>query len=209
MFIGLLVTLLIVGGMFFVLKPPGKGADGDSPLNSPISQAQQAVAQSQAAATKAEQATGSEVPAPSATQTPPSGLATQTPVKPVVKHPKAVHPTVAHHKASAPAIAAGDHSGKIFAAMAAKKVAVILFWTKGGADDNSVRRAVSSITGRHGVAVFTIPIDQVGKYPSITTGARIAISPTVLVIGPDHRYQEIVGYTDAAAITQAIGLARS
>ncbi len=203
MFIGLLTTLLIVGGLFFVLKPPGKGADSSSQFNSPISQAQQAVQASQAAATKAEQATGTETPGAQATATPPTKVVTQPTPHPVVKHA-----TATHADASIPALAPGDRSRKIFTALADKKVAVVLFWTKGGADDNSVRRAVSSISARKRVAVFTIPSNEVGKYPAITTGVGIAISPTVLVIGPNRQYQEIVGYTDALAITQAISIAR-
>jgi hypothetical protein len=203
MFIGLLTTLLIAGGLFFVLKPPGQGADSSSKFNSPISQAQQAVLASQSAAAKAEHAAGSTTPGPSATPAQPVKPATQAPV-----HPAVTHPVVRHATSALPKLAPGDHSRKVLAALANHHVAVLLFWTKGAADDNSVRRAVASIRDRRRVSTFTIAMADVGKYPAITTGVPISVSPTVLVIGPNHQYQKIAGYTDAMAIGQAIDLAR-
>lgn len=139
-------------------------------------------------------------------------MATSKPAQSTATHAPATthvtHPVAKHTSPAIPKIAAGDHSRKILVALAAKKVAVVLFWTKGAADDNSVRRAVAAVSTRHRVAVFTIPSEQVGRYPAITTGVQIAISPTVLVIGPNHQYQKLVGYTNAEAIGQAIDLAR-
>jgi hypothetical protein len=204
--IGLLSTLLIVGVLFVALKPPGQGADKNSPLNGPIAQAKNAVVESQVAAAKAE-AAGSTTAAPAATSTPHVAVTGHTapaaPVHPVVKHvaTKPAAPVI-------PNLAAGDRSRKVLVALAHHHVAVVLFWTHGGADDDSVRRAVASLKGTHGIDTFAVPIRDVGLYPAITTGVQVTISPTTLVIGPNHQYQEIVGYTDAPAIEQAVVAAR-
>jgi hypothetical protein len=213
LFIGLLGTLVLVGVLFFALKPPGKGADSNSKFNAPISQAQQAVVQSQAAAAKIESATGSTTDSPAASAAP---AATAAPATPLTAHhatatpATALKPHVAQHAPAVklPALAAGDKSAPILTALAHHDVAVVLFWTSGGADDDSVRRAVAAVSHRPKVKVFAIPMKSVGKYPALTTGVSITVSPTTLVIGPDHRYQLIAGYTGVFALEQAIALAR-
>jgi hypothetical protein len=223
--IGLLVTLAVAGVYFVALKPPGKG--NDSPYNAPISDAQKAVVQSQVAAAKAQAAAGNAAQAaagdpsaaPAATAKPPTALGNASKAQPhhvVVVKPAAVKPAVTPHAAAKPAAASGssvklapwDRSAKVFAALAKHKVAVMLFWTKGGADDNSVRRAVAQVSKRPRVAIFTMPMADVGKYAAITTNIPIDVSPTVLVISPSRNYIPISGYTTAAAIDQAITAVR-
>jgi hypothetical protein len=231
--IGLLATLSIAGVWFVALKPPGKGADSNSPYNGPISQAQKAVVQSQVAAAKSEQAAGNET-TPAATPTPPSALATakpSVPIHPAVKHPVATHPAVTHHVAvhsstpvthtapkhpvvvthhtpKAAQIAPWDQSAKILSAIAHHNVAVVLFWTKGGSDDNSVRRSVQQIgKGKH-TAAFVIPMKDVGKYEAITNGMEITVSPTTLIIGPKDQFIPIIGYTTVPTIQQYVNSVR-
>jgi len=197
--LGLLVTLAVIGGLFVALKPPGKGADSSSPLNGPISQAQKAVVQSQVAAAKAEAAAGN-TSTPTATPAPPVKIIAHTAPAPVRHH------AVVHHgqTPSIPQIAPWDESRKIFVALAHHDVAVVLFWTKGNADDNSVRRAVAAVAGRPRVAIFVIGMRQVGRYPALTAGQAITVSPTTLIVGPSRRFVPITGYTDTLAIEQAI-----
>jgi hypothetical protein len=204
MLLGLLSTLLIVGVLFVALKPPGGEKKGDKPgaLGNSISQAQKAVVQSQIDAANASHVGDDPTASPSATAKPPAALPTATTAKPPV------HVVVHKHASQLPGLAAGDRSRKILTALNHHKVAVVLFWTRGGADDDSVRRAVAAVAGKPHVAVFAVSSLDVGKYPAITTGVQITVSPTTLVIGPNHRFQEIVGYTNAPAITQAIALAR-
>jgi hypothetical protein len=204
MFIGLLSTLVIVGGLFFALKPPGKGADSKSPYNGPIASAQQAVALSQSAASRVENATGST--SPTATATPATHVAVQAPAgaKPAIVHAVVHHPAPAAVSGLAP----GDHSAKILTAVAHHHVAVVLFWKHGGADDDAVRRAVAQVSRQRGVDAFSIPISKVGEYPAITTGVDIEVTPTTLVIGPDHRFQELTGFTDAPSLATAVWRAR-
>jgi hypothetical protein len=225
--------VLAFAGVYFVaLKPPGKG--NDSPYNAPISDAQKAVVQSQVAAAKAQAATGDAAQAaagdpsatPSATAKAPTTLGKAATPHPAVKlhavkptavavkpHPAAVQPAAKHHAPAAalkaaPKAPAWDRSRKVFAALAHHKIAVLLFWTKGGADDNSVRRAVTQVSKRHGVATFSDPMSAVGKYAAITAAIPITVSPTVLVIGPNGHYIPINGYTSAATILRAITLVR-
>ncbi len=217
------MVLAFAGVYFVALKPPGKG--NDSPYNAPISDAQKAVVQSQVAAAKAQAAAGDPSATPSATAKPPTLGQAATPhpavklhaVKPhavaVKPHPSAVtpaakHPAAAQTPKASSKTPAWDRSTKVFAALAHHKIAVLLFWTKGGADDNSVRRAVTQVSKRHGVATFSDPMSAVGKYAAITAAIPITVSPTVLVIGPNRHYIPIDGYTSAATIQRAITLVR-
>jgi hypothetical protein len=230
--IGLLATLAIAGVWFVALKPPGKGADSNSQFNAPIANAQKAVVQSQVAAANAEQAAGNSTPAAAAKPatpvvTPKPAVPVHPAVKhvtvtPVVKHPVAVkqpvvaavkapvvvavkHPVPVHHtSANVPKLPSYDKSGKIFAALARGNVAVVLFWTQGGSDDSSVRRAVQSISGRHHVSTFVISMKDVGKYEALTSQYEVNVSPTVLIFGPKDEFIPLVGYTTAPALNQYI-----
>jgi len=223
--VGLLVVLAFAGVYFVALKPPGKGADSNSQFNAPISDAQKAVVQSQVDAAKAEQA-GADTTA-SVTPKPDTALATAkpaTPVHPGVKHSVTTHPAVKHpaavkhaaatavvikhHAPKASQLQPWDHSAKILASIAHGNVAVVLFWTKGGADDNSVRRAVQQVSQHKQTSAFVIPMKDVGKYEAITGPYEVTVSPTVLVVGPRDQFIPIVGYATAPTIQQYVNSVR-
>ena len=90
-------------------------------------------------------------------------------------------------------------------ALDAKKVLVLLFWEPKSSEDRAVRQQVAGIS-RHGGKVFVkvAPINQVGRYSKITSGARVLQSPTVLVIDREHKAVSLVGYLDRANVEQAV-----
>lgn len=64
------------------------------------------------------------------------------------------------------------------------KVVVLLFWNPDGADDIATRGALRDLDLHGGrVVVRIVPITRVAQYPSITSGVKIAQSPTTVVIG--------------------------
>lgn len=106
---------------------------------------------------------------------------------------------------AAPA-APADPAQPVLDALARGEVAVVLFSDPAAADDRDVRGALAHVDRHDGrVVVRSVAIGDVARWGSITLGAQVTQSPTVLVIGPDHTATPIVGYTDARAIDQAVG----
>jgi hypothetical protein len=86
------------------------------------------------------------------------------------------------------------------------KVVVLLFWNPDGADDIATRGAVRDLDLHGGrVVVRVVPITRVAQYPSITSGVKIAQSPTTVVIGRKRETRVIVGLTEPREISQAVG----
>ena len=86
------------------------------------------------------------------------------------------------------------------------KVVVLLFWNPQGADDIAARGALRDLDRRGGkVVVRVVPISRVAQYESITSGVKIAQSPTTLVIGRKRQTRVIVGLTEPREISQAVG----
>jgi hypothetical protein len=60
------------------------------------------------------------------------------------------------------------------------------------------------VNRRHGrVVVRAVPVSAVGRYEAITAGVQVMQSPTVLVIGADHKAKAIAGFTTTAELDQA------
>ncbi|HEV7808643.1 MAG TPA: hypothetical protein VGO80_22755 [Solirubrobacteraceae bacterium] len=86
------------------------------------------------------------------------------------------------------------------------KVVVLLFWNPAGADDLAVRGALRDLDLHGGkVVVRVVPITRVAQYASITSGVKIAQSPTTVVIGRRRQTRVIVGLTEPREISQAVG----
>jgi hypothetical protein len=145
--------------------------------------------------------------------------ATSSPA-PAAKPAAAKHTAVAKAKAKAATPAAAkpgtkaatapdavvDPSERLLAALTKGKVLVVLFEGK-GADDKAARKAVHQTAlhdAKHVVSAY-VPIADVGKYVAITSDVQVLTSPTVLVIGADHKATPLTGYVDAAVIRQAVG----
>jgi hypothetical protein len=86
-----------------------------------------------------------------------------------------------------------------------RKVVVLLFWERGGAEDRHVRKAVASIDRRNGrVVVVRDRLGNVARYGQIARSAGVTQAPTVLVVNGSRQVEVITGYTDAGEIDQAV-----
>jgi hypothetical protein len=91
------------------------------------------------------------------------------------------------------------------------KVAVILFWDKGGSDDRLVRRALLSLRGNRGlnIAIDEASASQVASFGSITRGVQVLSTPTLLFINKKGGAVTLTGLQDSYSIAQAVREARS
>jgi hypothetical protein len=190
---------------FTVLKPKDPAAStatapGVTGLSNDVDAAKGAAAASNEASAKAQAATGG---------TAASGTATtaKTPTTATTAAAKKAAATAAAGKAGATSKAkTGDVSAPLLAALDAKRAVVLVFWNRRGSDDRAVRRAVLATARHHGrVVVKAAPVAQVARYESITRGVQVLQSPTVLVIGPDHKARAIAGFTTVGELDQVVG----
>jgi hypothetical protein len=110
--------------------------------------------------------------------------------------------------ASAPvakAAVAGGLPPRVDAAIADRKVLVLLFFSPRAADDRAVRSELAAVD-RHGrkVVVHAAPMRRFARYERITRGAVVAQSPTVVVVDRKREVETLVGYVDHVSIDQAV-----
>ncbi|MDQ3850824.1 MAG: hypothetical protein M3296_09470, partial [Actinomycetota bacterium] len=129
--------------------------------------------------------------------------------------------TVARHRTAAGAptrsvrrVAIDPHAARrarrVVAALDSGHTVVLLFWNGRSADDRAARRAVAAAHRAGGrVRVVVERLSRLGAYAPITNGARVAQSPTTLVIDRQRRVQTISGYTVTSEIDQAVADARA
>jgi hypothetical protein len=123
-----------------------------------------------------------------------------------------VTPNATAKKAAAPAPAATkaetkpvDGQAAVLADIDAKKVVVLLFWDRTGADDRAAHDAVESVNRRDGkVAVHTVDVKDVGRYESVTQGVNVAQSPTTIIISRDAKARTVPGLTDPTEVDQMV-----
>jgi hypothetical protein len=233
--IALVAVVLLAGMWFTVLKPkPDTGSDvapaaaapaatpsasqpvapGVKGLATAVDKAKGAAAASDAANAKVQAATGATAssspataakPAAAKAAKPAAAKATATTTKAKAKA-KAAKPAAAKTATKA---AATDPSDRLLAFLDQGKTLVVLFEGK-GALDKAARRAVhltAKADPKHVVSAY-VPIADVGKYEAITSGVQVLTSPTILVIGRDHKATPLTGFVDAAVVRQAVGDAR-
>jgi hypothetical protein len=223
--IALVAVVLLAGMWFTVLKPkPDSGvagapaaakpepvAPGVKGLVTAVDKAKAVSAKSDATNAKIEAASGGDAAATSS----PAPAA-----KSAAKPAAAKHTAVAKAKAAKPAAKPGtkaataqagvvDPSERLLAALTKGKVLVVLFEGK-GADDKAARKAVHQTAlhdAKHVVSAY-VPIAQVGAYQAITGGVNVLTSPSVLVIGKDHKATQLTGFIETATVQQAVGDSR-
>jgi hypothetical protein len=84
------------------------------------------------------------------------------------------------------------------------KVLVLLFYSDRSYDDRAVRRELSQVHRRdRRVFVDAHWIKSVGRYQTITRGADVEQSPTVVVVDRNLKAQTLIGYVDSETIDQA------
>jgi hypothetical protein len=197
-------------------QPVAPGVKG---LATAVDKAKGAAAASDAANAKVQAATGGNAASSKAAAKPAATKAAAARPK-ATKH--AATTTAAKAKAAKPAAAKSgtkaaattaaatvDPSERLLAFLDKGKTLVILF-EGNGATDKAVREAVHLTAKRdpkHVVSAY-VPIADVGKYEAITSDVQVLTSPTVLVIGKDHKATVLTGFVDATVIRQAVGDAR-
>jgi hypothetical protein len=200
------LTVMLMAVWVVALRPKPVDVQ-DTPLapTTQISKAKGAAAAADAANAKVQAATGG----PATPQ-----AATPQAAAPKAAAPKAAAPKAAAPKAAAPKAAPAKTSkvslAKVRDAALVRdlkrgKVAVLLFWNPEAADDIAARGALRDLDLRDGkVVVRVISIDDVAQYESITSGVKIAGSPTTVIIGKNGHTRVIMGLTEPREVAQAV-----
>jgi hypothetical protein len=199
MLIALAATVLVAASWMMFLRPRAVESTTEQ-VTAPARVADKA----RAAAAATDKATADTEKATA--ETPAKGTA---PAKAETTH---VKPDATAKKAAAPAPAATkaetkpvDGQAAVLADMDAKKVVVLLFWDRTGADDRAAHDAVESVNRRDGkVAVHVVDVKDVGRYESVTQGVNVAQSPTTIIISRDAKARTIPGLTDPTEVDQMV-----
>jgi hypothetical protein len=206
--IALAAVVLIAGAWLTVLRPKSNTAStpptapGIKGLTNDVAKAKGALAASDAAAQRVQNAAGRVGQTPS-TPAARSAAPGSTASKPAAAKPTPATP--AKPKPATPQLTPGDRSGPILAELAKGKTVVMLFFSAGSADDHAALLAVRGADRHHGrVAVHAVPVGRVGDYDAITRQVQILQAPTTLVISPDKQARPIVGYTDVDEVNQTV-----
>jgi hypothetical protein len=205
------LTVMLMAVWVVALRPKPVDVQ-DTPLapTTQISKAKGAAAAADAANAKVQAATGGPATPQAAT---PQAAAPKA-AAPKAAAPKAAAPKAAAPKAAAPKAAPAKTSkvslAKVRDAALVRdlkrgKVAVLLFWNPEAADDIAARGALRDLDLRDGkVVVRVISIDDVAQYESITSGVKIAGSPTTVIIGKNGHTRVIMGLTEPREVAQAV-----
>jgi hypothetical protein len=199
MLIALAATVLVAASWMMFLRPRAVESTTEQ-VTAPARVADKA----RAAAAATDKATADTEKATA--ETPAKGTA------PAKAETTQVTPNATAKKAAAPAPAATkaetkpvDGQAAVLADMDAKKVVVLLFWDRTGADDRAAHDAVESVNRRDGkVAVHMVDVKDVGRYESVTQGVNVAQSPTTIIISRDAKARTVPGLTDPTEVEQMV-----
>lgn len=112
-------------------------------------------------------------------------------------------------KPAKPATAAdADLPAGVARALAKSRTVVLFFYQRGSADDSATARAVASLRGRRGVAVFTAPISKLGDYRAVTGGLGVSQAPAVVIVGRKKQARVVEGYIDPETLAQEVADSR-
>jgi len=200
MLIALAATVLLAASWMMFLRPravestteqvaaPARVADK---ARAAAAATDKATAATEAATADTEKATA---------ETPAKGETTQAAPNPTAK--KAATPVPTATKTEPKPV---DGQAAVLADMDAKKVVVLLFWDRTGADDRAAHDAVESVNRRDGkVAVHVVDVKDVGRYESVTQGVNVAQSPTTIIISRDAKARTVPGLTDSTEVDQMV-----
>ena len=200
MLIALAATVLLAASWMMFLRPravestteqvaaPARVADK---ARAAAAATDKATAATEAATADTEKATA---------ETPAKGETTQAAPNPTAK--KAATPVPTATKTEPKPV---DGQAAVLADMDAKKVVVLLFWDRTGADDRAAHDAVESVNRRDGkVAVHVVDVKDVGRYESVTQGVNVAQSPTTIIISRDAKARTVPGLTDPTEVDQMV-----
>ena len=222
-----LIALLVGTVAFFALwivalKPSGSktSSQGLGQYQSAINKAHQAVSTSNASnAASGNAGTGSS-PTTSTTVTSGGAAASQTssvsktsgsttsstkshPVTKSVARTKPVPHLTAKVGAHNPATLA--RLSTVQNALAAHKLVVMLFYNPQGADDQAVKQELAGVPSSRGrVVKVNIPLSESANFTAVTQQVPVNFSPTLVLIAPGGKTEEIPGLTDRFTILQSV-----
>ena len=142
------------------------------------------------------------VPAPSQTSQPSSPSA-DTPLAPAQQN-------APQRSSAAPSPDKGEAGGRglpsrVAKALEAKKTVVVLFWSKGGIEDRSVKSSVDRLPRRGGkTAAFTDKVSNLSRYTRITAAASVNQTPSLIIVNPKGQAEVLNGYYDFQTIRQFV-----
>jgi hypothetical protein len=200
----LMASTLALLALWLVALRPKPVPVQDTPLAATreISKARDAVSTSAAANAKLQAAGGGGA----AAAPPARGAADPAAAASKVAAPRAAAPKAAAKPTAAKRSAGEARDGAVVRDLERGKVVVLLFWNPAAADDVAARGALRELDLHGGkVVVRIVPITRVAQYASVTSGVKIAQSPTTLVIGRKGHTRAIVGLTDPQELSQAVG----
>ncbi|MGI8945820.1 MAG: hypothetical protein ACR2GL_06230 [Thermoleophilaceae bacterium] len=94
-------------------------------------------------------------------------------------------------------------------ALARRQTVVLFFYQRGAAaDDAAAARAVSSVRGRRGVAVFSAPISRLADYRGVTGGVGVSQAPAIVILDRDRKARLIEGFVDRETLAQEVADSR-
>jgi hypothetical protein len=141
------------------------------------------------------------IPAPSQTSQPSS---------PQADTPQAPAQQQAPQKSAAPSPDKREAGGRglpsrVAKALEAKRTVVVLFWSKGGIEDRSVKSSVDRLPRRKGrTAVFTDKVSNLSRYTRITSAASVNQTPALVIVNPKGQAEVLNGYYDFQTIRQYV-----
>jgi hypothetical protein len=204
-----LVAMLAVCALWFtVLKPKDPAAVSSTPtapgvtgLGNDVKAAKDAAAKSDAANAKVQAATGGTT-ATTSKSAPATKSAAKKGDATVATKKGGTAPAAKKAKAKAATVAP---AASLLSALDRKDTVVLLFRNARASDDRAVEQAVKAVDRHNGrVVVKVAPIESVARYEAITRGVEVMQSPTVLVIGPDHKARAVVGFTTTREVDQVV-----
>ena len=96
-----------------------------------------------------------------------------------------------------------DEAAPLLRDLSAGKVVVLAFLGR-GSDDGAVRAALREVRSHGGrVVVRSASVERVARYGAITNEAKVAGTPTVLVLGKGPKARALTGLTTTAEVDQA------
>jgi predicted nucleotidyltransferase len=165
------------------------GAKSDSLAGKVVEEANEATAAQDARAEELAGGAGETAAAPTATAATP------------VEDPATGEPG----KLTAKATAASGLPLRVLRALGERKVVVLLFWSPKAAEDKAVRRALTGIDRHKGkVLAHATHVKRIAAYGSITRGAEVEQSPTVVIVDRNRKVETLVGFVDRKTIDQAV-----
>ncbi len=220
-----LIALLVGTVAFFALwvfalkgnsSSTSAGSQGLGQYQADINKAHQAVQTSNASnAASGNDGTASSAPASSAS-TPPSKPSTTASGGAAPAHHSSApaHPASKPHTRQVirltPKVGARNHASlvrlsTVQQAMSAHKAVAMLFYNPAAADDVAVKQELATIpTHRGEVVKLTIPLSEASNFTPVTQQVPVNFSPTLVLIAPNGKVGEIVGFSDQFEIAQRV-----